>query len=95
LLPHFVVQVEFDPAKDRINREKHGISLAAAVDVDLDSAIVIEDRRIDYGETRFIAYGPINGWLHVLWFTMRGDVLRAIGLRRANRRERIRYGQSQ
>lgn len=85
------MKIEFDPAKDLINREKHGISLAAAADLDLDSAMVIEDRRIDYGETRFIAYGPISGRLHVLWFTMRGDRLRAIGLRRANRRERSKY----
>jgi hypothetical protein len=62
--------------------------------MDLDNAIVIEDRRFDYGETRFVAYAPIDGRLHVLWFTMRGSVLRAIGLRKANRRERVRYGQS-
>src|SRR6202040_3712444 len=33
----------------------------------------IEDRRFNYGEARFIAYGPIDGRLHVLWFTMRGQ----------------------
>ena len=88
------MQIEFDPAKDRINLEKHGISLAAAADVDLDSAIIIEDRRFDYGEARFLAYAPIFGRLHVLWFTMRGTIVRAIGLRQANRRERKRYGHS-
>jgi len=87
------VQIEFDPAKDGINRQKHGISLGAAADMDFDTALVIEDRRVDYGETRFIAYGLIGDRLHVLWFTTRGSVLRAIGLRRANRRERARYGQ--
>jgi uncharacterized protein len=89
------VEIAFDPAKDQINLRKHGVSLAAAVEMDLDRAIVIEDRRFDYGETRFVAYAPLEGRLHVLWFTMRGDVLRAIGLRRANRRERVKYGQSQ
>jgi uncharacterized DUF497 family protein len=88
------VQIEFDPAKDRINREKHGISLATAADIDLERAIVIEDRRIDYGERRFLAYAPIAGRLHVLWFTMRGTTMRAIGLRRANRREGTKYGQA-
>jgi uncharacterized protein len=88
------VQIEFDPAKDRINRRKHGISLAAAADIDFNSALVIEDRRVDYGETRFIAYGLIDDRLHVPWFTMRGPVLRAIGLRKANRRERQKYDQS-
>ncbi len=88
------MEIEFDPAKDQINLAKHGISLAAAADIDLDRAIVIEDRRVDYGEARFLAYAPIGDRLHVLWFTMRGNVLRAIGLRRANSRERKRYGQS-
>jgi uncharacterized DUF497 family protein len=88
------VQIEFDPAKDRIKLEKHGISLAPATDIDLESAIIIEDMRLDYGETRFLAYASITGRLHVLWFTMRGTVVRAIGLRRANRRERKKYGQA-
>lgn len=89
-----MVQIEFDPAKDRINLEKHGISLAAAADIDLDSAIIIEDLRFDYGEARFLAYAPIAGRLHVLWFTMRATAVRAIGLRSANRRERKKYGQA-
>jgi uncharacterized protein len=87
------VEIEFDPVKDQINRRKHGVSLAAAASMDLDRAIVVEDRRFDYGETRFVAYAPIDGGLYVLWFTMRGAAVRAIGLRRANRRERKRYGQ--
>ena len=89
-----MVEIEFDPAKDQINLEKHGISLAAAAEMDLSQAIVIEDSRVDYGETRFLAYGPIAGRLHVLWFTMRPPVIRAIGLRRANRRERKKYGET-
>jgi uncharacterized DUF497 family protein len=88
------VEIEFDPVKDQINLRKHGVSLTAAAEIDLDGAVVIEDRRFDYGEARFIAYAPIDGRLHVLWFTMRGDVLRAIGLRQANRRERLRYGKA-
>jgi uncharacterized protein len=88
------MQIEFDPAKDRINLAKHGISLADAADIDLDSAIIIRDLRFDYGEARFLAYASITGRLHVLWFTMRGRVVRAIGLRKANRRERKKYGQS-
>ena len=87
------MEIEFDPAKDRINRAKHGISLAISAEIDLEQAIVIEDRRFDYGETRFIAYAPVGGRLCVLWFTRRGGVVRVIGLRRANRRERSQYGQ--
>jgi uncharacterized DUF497 family protein len=82
------VEIEFDPEKDRTNRKKHGVSLAAAADMNLDAAIVLEDRRFDYGETRFLAYAPVNGRFHVLWFTMRGSAVRLIGLRKANNREK-------
>ena len=85
------MRVEFDSAKDLINREKHGPSLEDAAAMDFDTALVIADERTDYGEVRYQAMGLIDGRLHVLAFTMRGDVLRAISLRKANARERSRY----
>lgn len=88
------MQIEFDPGKDVINRAKHGISLEAAALLDIErSAIVRIDDRVDYGEPRFIAYGLIHGRLHAIWFTWRSDVMRVIGLRKANDRERKRYEQ--
>jgi uncharacterized DUF497 family protein len=85
------MQIEFDSEKDRINRDKHGISLAAAAEMDMTTAQIIPDLRRDYGEARSWAVGPIGGRLHILTFTMRGDVLRAISLRKANQRERKLY----
>ncbi|MGE0419817.1 MAG: BrnT family toxin [Acetobacteraceae bacterium] len=78
------MEVAFDPAKDRANRQKHGASLAGAADMDFDAALVIPDQRQDYGEDRFQAVAPLQGRLHVLAFTMRGNRLRAISLRMAN-----------
>jgi uncharacterized DUF497 family protein len=49
------------------------------------------DDRYDYGEDRTQTLGLIGGRLHMLVFTMRGDVLRAISLRKANRREAKLY----
>jgi uncharacterized DUF497 family protein len=86
------MKLEFDTEKDRINRQKHGLSLAAVADMDLLAARVIPDDRQDYGEARFRAYGWIGGRLHMLAFTMRGDTLRAISLRKANQREVKRHG---
>ena len=85
------MQIEFDPDKDSANRAKHGIALEVAANLRLDEAVVIEDRRAAYGEERFIAYVPLRGRLHVLWYTWRGGVVRVIGLRKANDRERNRY----
>ncbi len=86
------MKIEFDPAKDASNRQKHGVSLAAAEQFEIERAAVVPDERRAYGEDRFRAYGLIGGRLHMLVFTMRGDVLRAISLRKANTREVKRYG---
>ncbi len=85
------MDVEFDGDKDHFNRSKHGVSLSAANDMDFASASIIADERFDYGEPRYWAVGDIDGRLHVLAFTMRGETLRAISLRKANARERKRY----
>lgn len=88
--------VEFDLEKDRRNREKHGLPLAVGGPVIEDAkarGAVIEDRRRDYGERRWIAYGRVAGVLLVCVFTERGGGYRIISLRRANRRERDVYGE--
>jgi uncharacterized protein len=87
------VEIEFDSDKDQVNLAKHGISLAAAAQLDLNAALVVADERHDWGERRFRALGPIGGRLHVLAFTMRGGTLRAISLRKANPKEQRRYEQ--
>ena len=84
--------VSFDPAKDAINRAKHGLSLARADEIDLRIAVVRPDDRLEYGEPRWRAYGMIDGKLHMLAFTVREGMLRAISLRRANAKETRRYG---
>jgi uncharacterized DUF497 family protein len=86
------VKIEFDPAKDAINRRKHGLSLADAAWFAIDAAAVVPDERFAYGENRFRAYGLIGTRMHMLVFTMRGETLLAISLRKANRREVRVYG---
>lgn len=90
------VRVEFDPAKDEINRAKHGVSLQAADGFDWDTAIEREDDRFDYGEVRFVAIGLIDTRLYVMVFTegSHDDAVRVIGLRPAEKHEmRFYYGQ--
>nr|WP_294528958.1 BrnT family toxin [uncultured Rhodopila sp.] len=47
----------------------------------------IEDDRRDYGETRFNAFGLVNGRLFVFTYTMRGQTCRLISVRKAGRQE--------
>lgn len=84
------MKIAFDIAKNCRNIAKHGLPLTAALGFRRETALEIADLRYEYGEDRFQAIGFIGTRLHVMVFTTRGDVVRVISLRRANRRE-IRY----
>lgn len=85
------MDIEFDPTKDQANREKHGLSLALADEFEFDTALIEIDERRDYNEERFVALGLIAERVHVMVFTVRGEAIRVISLRKANRREVKRY----
>lgn len=84
------MDIEFDPAKDAANIAKHGVSLADFTGFDA-APIVVEDDRFDYGETRFVGFGRINGRAYSVVFTRRGDAMRLISFRRAHEKELRRY----
>jgi len=83
--------IEFDAAKSADNVRKRGIGFERFAEMDLDRAISVEDTRKDYGEQRLRVLGDINGLLHAAVITPRGDRIRVISLRRANRREERAY----
>jgi uncharacterized protein len=85
------MQIEFDPVKDASNQAKHGLSLALAVELEWDAALVWVDTRYEYGELRMIALAPEINVLYYVAFVDRGEVRRIISLRRANRREVKHY----
>ena len=83
------MEIEFDSGKDAANIAKHGISLARAVDFEI--LVYLEDDRAEYGETRYRAWGLMDGTYHAMVFTPRGDKVRIISLRRAHKKEVDRY----
>ena len=88
------MHIEFDPAKALTNQAKHGVSLAMAVELDWEAALVWVDERIEYGEARMIALAPKTGILYYVAFVDRNRARRIISLRRANRREVKHYVES-
>ncbi|MGH7248182.1 MAG: BrnT family toxin, partial [Pseudomonadota bacterium] len=86
------VRIEFDPEKDGINREKHGVSLAFGAEVLADrNRLDVLDVRFDYAEERFVCYGMAEGRVWACVFTRRGAFHRIISVRKANDRETRRY----
>ena len=59
--------------------------------MDFNTAISVEDTRKDYGEQRFRVLGLIDDRLHAAVITPRGNKIRVISLRPANRREERAY----
>lgn len=78
---------EFDAAKEKANQVKHGVSLAIVESLEWDAALVWPDERFEYDELRMNAIVPKEiFWYHVS-YVERGDTMRVISVRRANRRE--------
>ena len=86
------MEYEWDEAKRQANIEKHLIDFSAALHFEWEDATIFEDTRKNYQERRFVAYGYIHQRLVAMVYTMRGDTVRIISLRKANQREVKRYG---
>ena len=86
--------IEFDPMKDAGNIRQRGFSLELARLLFEGPFIEEQDLRRDYGETRFVATGPIAEFgdrLFVAVYTWRGLARRIISFRKANDREERKY----
>ena len=85
------MELEWDEAKRRNTLERRGLDFADVENFDYDTVISVPDRRLDYGEERFNAYGYLRGVLCTYCFTWRNGRMRIISMRRANDRERKKY----
>jgi len=85
------MEFEWDENKRRINLRKHGLDFADAQLAFMDDAFVIPDDREDYDEDRYILLGPMRERIVVIVFTVRGDVVRIISMRKANKWEQKGY----
>jgi hypothetical protein len=83
--------IVFDPAKNARNIAERGLSFERVADLDWETAVVIVDARRDYSETRLRIMARLDGRLHAAVVTPRGEDLRVISFRRANRREVRHY----
>jgi uncharacterized DUF497 family protein len=71
---------EWDDAKDRANRAKHGVSFKLAQTAFLDPRRVIaEDLGHSSGERRYFCFGMAGGGVMTVRFTYRGGRIRIFG----------------
>ena len=90
----YAMRFEWDPAKDEINRAKHGLSFDEATELFNAGIAYLEiyDEEHSDEEDRFIAIGPIRRGVIMVAYTERDDdILRIVSARMATKGERERY----
>jgi len=87
-----VLRFEWDEPKAAQNIAKHSLPFEYAARVFLDpNRLDGEGTRRPYGEERRLTLGSIEGRVYAVAYTMRGEIVRLISARKANRRERRKY----
>jgi hypothetical protein len=80
------MQFDFDPDKSDSNKAKHGIDFTAAQKLWDDPArLIVPARTAD--EPRYVLIGRISGKCWSAVFTLRGEVVRIISVRRSRNEE--------
>lgn len=82
---------EWDEEKRLRTLRERGIDFELAIEVWAGRVVERADPRDYDGETRFVCFGEVDGRLHAVVYTWRGDVRRIISARKANERERRAY----
>lgn len=84
------MRITFDPGKRKTTLAERGLDFADAAIVFAGVTVEIEDTRKNYGETRIICYGLLEGRMVVVGYTPRGADRHIFSMRKANDREKAR-----
>jgi uncharacterized DUF497 family protein len=84
------MRITFDPAKRAKTLADRGLDFADAAKVFAGITLEVEDTRKDYGETRIICFGYLEGRMVVVGYTPRGAGRHVFSMRKANEREQSR-----
>jgi len=94
---HKIMRTSYSRDKNEANQIKHGLDFVEFHGWD-DEPLTFEDDRYDYGETRWIDIGRIEGQLFMLVYTILEDedengeeLWRLISWRRITEKEALRY----
>jgi uncharacterized DUF497 family protein len=86
------MEITFDPVKrDKTLRERK-LDFLRAVEIFEGPNYRFVDDRFDYGEERIVTIGYLDERMMVVVWTQRGSARHVISMRKANDREKVRYG---
>ncbi len=85
---------EWDPAKNEVNIEKHGIDFRGAQTIWDGEIVTVQSQQHHHGEKRYLAIGLYKDREIAVVFTWRHQTIRLISARRARKNEREIYWKS-
>jgi uncharacterized DUF497 family protein len=84
------VKITFDPRKRDAALAERGLNFQDAILVFAGATLEVEDMRRDYGETRMLWFGKLEGRIVVVGYVPRGADRHVFSMRKANDREQRR-----
>jgi uncharacterized protein len=82
--------ITYDPTKRAKTLAERGLDFEDAALVFAGVTLEVEDIRKDYGETRIICFGLLDGRMVVVGYVTRGEDRHIFSMRKANAREQAR-----
>jgi uncharacterized DUF497 family protein len=86
------MKVTFDPVKRAVTLAERGLDFEDAAELFRDDTPDFPDDRRDYGELRMPTVGHFLGRMTIVIWTPRGNARHVISMRKANAREKARFG---
>ena len=81
------MKITFDPAKRDLTLQHRGLDFRRAGEVFSGLTATVVDDRFDYGETRFISAGHLDGRLVVTVWIYRNEARHIISMRHCHAKE--------
>ena len=86
------MKIIYDPVKRAVTLAERGLDFEDAVELFRGDTLDFPDDRRDYGELRMLTVGHLRGRMMIVIWTPRGSSRHVISMRKANAREKARFG---
>jgi uncharacterized protein len=86
------MKITFDPVKRAVTLAERGLDFEDAAELFRGDTLDSPDDRRDYGELRMLTVGHLRGRMVIVVWTPRGNARHVISMRKANAREKARFG---
>ena len=86
------MKITYDPVKRAVTLADRGLDFEDAAEVFHDDTLDFPDLHQDYGELRILTVGHLRGRMVIVVWTPRGNARHVFSMRKANAREKTRFG---